>query len=100
MDEETRVSLERKAVEIFEKERIEINMTVDGLASMLYPDIPLPNARMTLNRLRKPQMTGKPKRLLYGDFIDMCIALKIPPERVVAQTVLEVLKSKTNLIKS
>lgn len=94
MDEETRVALERRAVEIFEEAREQSGLTVDALAAKLYPDVPIANARMTLNRLRKPQVTGKPKRLLYGDFIDMCVALNQPPERVVAQTILEVLKKQ------
>lgn len=92
MEESMRVELERKAVEIFEAKREALGLTVDALASKLYPDVPLANARMTLNRLRKPQVTGKPKRLLYGDFIDMCIALGLPPERVIAQTILETLE--------
>ena len=92
MEESMRVELERKAVEIFESKRESLGMTVDALALKLYPDVPLANARMTLNRLRKPQVTGKPKRLLYGDFIDMCIALDLSPERVIAQTILETLE--------
>ena len=94
MDEAVRIALERKAVDIFEAKRLEIGMSIDALAAKLYPDVPIANARMTLNRLRKPQVTGKPKRLLYGDFIDMCIALNEPPERIVAQTILETLKGK------
>ena len=90
MDERMRVAFERRAVEIFEKRRKERKMTIDALAAKLYPELPVQNARMHLNRLRKPQVTGKPKRLLYGDFIDMCMALELPPERVLAQTILEV----------
>lgn len=97
MDVAMRIELERKAVEIFEAKRIGLGWTVDSLATKLYPDIPLANARMNLNRLRKPQVTGKPKRLNYGDFIDMCVALGVPPERVMSQTILDVLeKSNKN----
>ena len=92
MEEAMRVELERKAVEIFEEKRIALGLTVDALAEKLYPNVPLANARMNLNRLRKPQVTGKPKRLSYGDFIDLCIALDLPPERTVARTVLETLE--------
>ena len=91
MEEKMRVELERRAVEIFEKRREEKGLTVDALARKLYPDIPIANARMAVNRLRKPQVTGKPKRLLFGDFIDMCLALELIPERVIAQTITEVL---------
>ena len=94
MDEKMRVQLERKAVEIFERKREEKGMTVDALAAKLYPEMPIANARMTLNRLRKPQVTGKPKRLLFGDFIDMCIALDLIPERVIAQTIGDILENK------
>lgn len=90
MDEKMRIAFERRAVEIFEKRREEKKMTVDALAAKLYPELPIQNARMHLNRLRLPQATGKPKRLLYGDFIDMCMALELPPERILAQTILEV----------
>ncbi len=93
MDDAMRVELERRAVEIFERRREERGLTVDALARKLYPDIPIANARMAINRLRKPQITGKPKRLLYGDFIDMCLALDLVPERVIAQTITEVMES-------
>lgn len=92
MDEQMRIDLERRAVEIFEKRREEKKMTVDGLAAKLYPELPIQNARMRLNRLRLPQTTGKPKRLLYGDFIDMCLALELTPERALAQTIIEVIE--------
>lgn len=92
MDEKMRIDLERRAVELFEKRREEKGMTVDALAAKLYPELPIQNARMHLNRLRLPQATGKPKRLLYGDFIDMCLALDLIPERVLAQTITEVVE--------
>ncbi|MDD2966633.1 MAG: hypothetical protein PHN64_03940 [Desulfovibrionaceae bacterium] len=95
MDDTMRVNLERRAVEIFENKRIALGMSVDALAAKLYPEVPLANARMTLNRLRKAQVTGKPKRLLFGDFIDMCAALDLIPERVVTQAVTEVLEKET-----
>lgn len=98
MDEDVRIALERKAVEIFEQKRKELGLTVDALAGRLYPDTSLANARMTLNRLRKPQVTGKPKRLLFSDFIDMCMALDLPPERVLAQTIMEILEGKSKNI--
>jgi hypothetical protein len=89
-----RVELERRAVEIFEDKRVALGISVDALAAKLYPEVPISNARMTLNRLRKPQVTGKPKRLLFGDFIDMCIALDLVPERIVTQAITEVLEKK------
>ena len=92
MDETVRIELERKAVAVFEAERMRKEMSIDALAAKLYPEMPIANARMTLNRLRKPQVTGKPKRLVYGDFIDMCLALDLIPERVVSQTILEVIE--------
>ena len=90
MEEKMRIELERRAVEIFEKRREEMGMSVDALARKLYPDAPIANARMQINRLRKPQVTGKPKRLLYSDFIDMCVALDLTPERVLGQTITEI----------
>lgn len=92
MDEKMRIELERCAVGIFERRREEKGMTVDALAAKLYPELPIQNARMQLNRLRLPQATGKPKRLLYGDFIDMCIALELIPERVLSQTITEIVE--------
>lgn len=88
-----RVDLERRAVEIFEQRRIAKGLSVDALAAALYPDVPIANARMNLNRLRKPQVTGKPKRLLYGDFIDLCVALDLIPERVIAQTITDIVEN-------
>ena len=92
MDEKMRVDLERRAVALFEKRREEKGMTVNALAAKLYPELPIQNARMHLNRLRLPQVTGKPKRLLYGDFIDMCLALDMIPERVLSQTIMDVVE--------
>lgn len=94
MDNNMRVELERRVVEIFEKRRIDMGMSVDALAVKLYPEVPVANARMTLNRLRKPQVTGKPKRLLFGDFIDMCVTLDLIPERIVTQAITEMLEKK------
>ncbi len=87
MEETMKVALERKVVEVFEVRRLEKKMTIDDLARRLYPNLPIANARMNVNRLRKPQVNGKPKRLLFGDFVDMCLALDLIPERVIAQTV-------------
>ena len=92
MEEAMKVELERRVVELFEARRLEKKLTIDDLAKKLYPTIPLANARMNINRLRKPQVNGKPKRLSYGDFIDMCIALDLVPERVIAQTILSIEK--------
>ena len=91
MDDKMRIELERKAVDIFEQRRISKGLSVDALAAKLYPDMPLANARMNLNRLRKPQVNGKPKRLLFSDFIDLCLALDMTPERVMAQAITSVL---------
>ena len=92
MDEKMRVDLDRRAVALFEKRREEKGMTVNALAAKLHPELPIQNARMHLNRLRLPQVTGKPKRLLYGDFIDMCLALDMIPERVLSQTIMDVVE--------
>lgn len=95
MEEQMRVALERKAVELFEQKRIEKGLSVDALAARLYPDVPIANARMNLNRLRKPQVNGKPKRLLFGDFVDLCIALDMIPERVISQTITAIIEQRT-----
>ena len=89
MEETMKVALERKVVEVFEARRLEKKMTIDDLARRLYPNLPIAiaNARMNVNRLRKAQVNGKPKRLLFGDFVDMCLALDLIPERVIAQTI-------------
>ena len=94
MEEQMRVDLERKAVELFEQKRLALGLSVDALAARLYPDMPIANARMNLNRLRKPQVNGKPKRLLFGDFIDLCIALDLVPERVISQTITAILERR------
>lgn len=94
MEEQMRVDLERKAVELFEKKRLALGLSVDALAARLYPDVPIANARMNLNRLRKPQVNGKPKRLLFGDFIDLCLALDLVPERVISQTITEIIEQR------
>ena len=94
MEEQMRVDLERKAGELFEKKRLALGLSVDALAARLYPDVPIANARMNLNRLRKPQVNGKPKRLLFGDFIDLCLALDLVPERVISQTITEIIEQR------
>ena len=95
MEEQMRVDLERKAVELFEQKRIEKGLSVDALAAQLYPEVPIANARMNLNRLRKPQVNGKPKRLLFGDFVDLCIALDMVPERVISQTITAIIEHRS-----
>ena len=60
MEEKMRVAQERKAVELFEKRRFDKGLSVEALAVRLYPDAPAANARMNLNRLRNPQINGKP----------------------------------------
>lgn len=87
MQERAREELERRAVELFEARRKELGLTVDAVARRLYPGAPIASARMNINRLRLPQATGKPKRLVYGDFIALCLALDLEPERVLAETV-------------
>lgn len=94
MEERMRVELERKAVEVFEEKRLALGLSVEALAARLYPDIPIANARMNLNRLRKPQVNGKPKRLLFGDFIDLCMALDLVPERVISQTITAIIERR------
>lgn len=94
MEERMRVALERKAMEPFEERRLDKGLSVKALAVCLYPDVSAANARMSLSRLREPQINDRPKRLLFGDFVDLCATLDMVPKRIVSQTIAEVLEQE------
>lgn len=70
---------------LLEKLRNEKGMTLDEIASKVYGGENLPQSRLKLYRLRKPQKDGKTKKLTLSDFVAICEALEVDPVRVLAK---------------
>ncbi len=70
---------------LLEKLRNEKGMTLDEIASKVYGSENLPQSRLKLYRLRKPQKDGKTKKLTLSDFVAICEALGVDPVRVLAK---------------
>lgn len=73
--------IEQEAIAFIDEKRKEARpkMTIDALASAVFPGIPISNARMVLQRMRKPQANGKTRSVSLGEFVEMTRALKLSP---------------------
>lgn len=92
-NEEQRIVCERMMYQAIERRRRELGLTIDELSRRVYPHASRASASMNYIRMHKPQYsTGKPKRLLIGEFIAYCQALELCPERVVARVMYELEK--------
>lgn len=81
MKEDLQVALEAKLIDMLDEKRKEKGLSVEEWAQSVYPGIS--SGRMRLQHLRKPQSTGKRKRLLFSEFVSMSIALGIHPATAV-----------------
>lgn len=77
------VEIERNIIDIFDKKRQELKMSIQALGEKVYPNDPSPYMR--IQGLRKPQANGKPRRLPVGDFIAICDALELDHVRVLIE---------------
>lgn len=81
MKEELQVAIEAKLIDMLDEKRKEKGMSVEEWAKSVYPGVS--SGRMRLQHLRKPQSSGKRKRLLFSEFISMTLALGIHPATMV-----------------
>ena len=87
MKEARQSEMEAWVIDFIDERRKKIGMTIDQLASQVYPDIPVSAARMRIQGLRRPQaMNKKRKRLLYSEFVLMSRAVGLTPSEVVTLT--------------
>ena len=77
------VEIERNIINIFDRRRLELKMSLQTLGEKVYPNDPSPYMR--IQGLRKPQANGKPKRLPVGDFMALCEALELDHVRVLIE---------------
>lgn len=73
------VRIEQEAMRFFDEKRNERvpKMTVETLAKEVFPSTP--NARMIIQRIRKPQANGKTRAMSLGEFVKMSKALEMSP---------------------
>jgi hypothetical protein len=71
--------IEQEAMRLFDEKRKVSNpkISVEALAKEVFPNVP--NARMIIQRIRKPQANGKTRSLSLGEFCKMARALKMSP---------------------
>lgn len=79
MSEDLIVKIEQEAMRYIDEKRKEAKppMSVEALANEVFPGVS--NARMIIQRMRKPQANGKTRAVSLGEFIKMAKALKISP---------------------
>lgn len=79
MNEDLQVRIEQEAMRLFDEKRLSVKpkISVEALANEVFPGVP--NARMIIQRLRKPQANGKTRSLSLGEFVKMARALGISP---------------------
>lgn len=79
MDEDLQVKIEQEAMRLFDEKRNSMRpkMSVEALAQAVFPNTP--NARMIIQRIRKPQANGKTRAMSLGEFVIMSKALGMSP---------------------
>ena len=95
MDDSMRPEIERAVAEyLFVDARQRAGMTVDKLASVVWPDQSVESSRMKIDRFLKPQRTGQPKNMYLFDFLRFCEALDIDPIRALTEILLTAQKTR------
>ena len=79
MPEELRNMIEREAMRLIDERRKAQKMTIDDLARKLYPDKPLPAARMMIQRLRTAQGSKPPRKMNLGEYVELTRAVGLEP---------------------
>ena len=84
MGEGLRVRIEQEAMAVIDalRKAHTPKMSVEALAKAVFPDTP--NARMIIQRMRKPQANGKTRSVSLGEFIEMSLAVGKQPLDVLA----------------
>ena len=73
------MEIEQEAMRFIDEKRKDVKpmISVEALAKEVFPGVP--NSRMIIQRIRKPQANGKTRSLSLGEFTRMAMALKISP---------------------
>lgn len=79
MPEELRNMIEREAMRLIDNRRKDKGLTIDNLATMLYPEKSLPAARMMIQRLRAPQGNKPPRKMDLGEYVELTRAVGLDP---------------------
>jgi len=79
MSEDLQVRIEQEAMRLFDEIRAarKPKVSVEALANEVFPGVP--NARMIIQRMRKPQANGKTRAMSLGEFVKMSRALGKSP---------------------
>lgn len=79
MSEDLQMRIEKEAMRLFDEKRLSVKpkISVEALAREVFPGVP--NARMIIQRIRKPQANGKTRALSLGEFVKISRALGILP---------------------
>ena len=95
MGEDLQVKIEQQAIAVIDELRTAKTprMSVEALAKEVFPNAP--NARMIIQRMRKPQANGKTRAVSLGEFVDMCRAVGKPPLEVLAVVLNRIEETKT-----
>jgi hypothetical protein len=90
MPEDLRMAIEETAMRLIDERRRQSKITIDTLASTLYPDKPIANARMMIQRLRLPQGDNGPRKMNLGEFVELSHAVGIDPVRALSTVLQEI----------
>lgn len=79
MSEDLQVRIEQEAMRLFDEIRAarRPKVSVETLANAVFPGVP--NARMIIQRMRKPQANGKTRAMSLGEFVKIARALNKNP---------------------
>ena len=79
MEEDLQVRIEQEAMRLFDEIRKEKKpkISVEALAAIVFPGVP--NSRMIIQRMRKPQGNGKTRAMSLGEFVKISRALGKSP---------------------
>ena len=90
MPEELRMTIEQKAMQLIDERRKAAKITLDQLASALYPDKPIASGRMVIQRLRHPQGSKEPRKMNLGEFVELTRAVGINPVQALGAVLQEI----------
>ncbi|MBQ9407424.1 MAG: hypothetical protein IJU37_11900 [Desulfovibrio sp.] len=84
MTEDLQVRIEQEAMRLFDELRVAKSpkVSVEALATAVFPGVP--NARMIIQRMRKPQANGKTRAMSLGEFVKIARALDKNPVQTLA----------------
>ena len=94
MPEELRMAIEQKAMQLIEERRKAAKITIDRLATVLYPEKPVTSGRMVIQRLRHPQGDKEPRKMSLGEFVELSRAVGVNPVQALGAVLQEIEDTK------